>query len=66
MKNMGSNSLSPVSVDRSVRNSLPNEKLGEMRLEKPFCLFFNHCIGTMTTYYIYGILILLRCFLYPH
>jgi len=45
VKSMNSNSLSPVSVDKSVRNSLPNEQLGEMRLERPFCLFFNHCIG---------------------
>lgn len=55
MKNMGS--FSPVSVGKSVRNSPSNEQLGEMRLEKHFCLFFNHCIGTMATYCIWWILI---------
>jgi hypothetical protein len=36
---MGSNSLSPVSVDKSVRNSLPNEKLGDMALRNLFAYF---------------------------
>jgi hypothetical protein len=46
-------SLSPVSVDKSVHNSLRDARIGEMHLERPFCLFFNHCREMRARHYIW-------------